>query len=382
MHRVMKARTAQEAREQIGRGQAPSVEWAAIPNMNDSGELDTAFLLTWSEVIPPERGSARVSASERRAVERRNFMCGFSPSRSVDDLSVVKRIMVQRTRREGVAEGPPREIARGEEGQPAPLLRLEARPKVRERLVGEQEQVALPAQLKAPPEQEILAASFDLAQKQGVVVMAQAGELVAQVIDAEGKPVGPLSKAGPVRAVEPQATFFQDGWYIPVEKGKSLRVLTGPRAGTEIKATIGEPALQGWSLVGARIAVIKDTTRVLTAVEDNPGGIDVHSNSLLGVMKKDAKAIGYAPLLAPGGPGKAAQVLDNGVIALFDYEVADPLESPTISRSQAWRTLVPSPRDTQPTSWHTQGESAIVDMYGDHVLVMRTKITSRFLVCW
>ncbi|MCU0656836.1 MAG: hypothetical protein MUF64_16765 [Polyangiaceae bacterium] len=79
MHRVMKARTAKEAREQIGRGQAPSVEWAAIPNMNDSGELDTAFLLTWSEVIPPERGSARVSASERRAVERRNFMCGFSP---------------------------------------------------------------------------------------------------------------------------------------------------------------------------------------------------------------------------------------------------------------------------------------------------------------
>jgi hypothetical protein len=176
-----------------------------------------------------------------------------------------------------------------------------------------------------------------------------------------------------VRAVEPQATFFQDDWYIPVEKGRSIRVLTGPRAGAEIKTSIGEMALREWPLSGARIVVVKDTARVLALVEDNPGGIEVHGESLLGVMKKDAKAIGYAPLLAPGGPGKAAQVLDNGVVALFDYEVAEPFESPTISRSSASRTLVPGPPGSQPTSWYTEGESAIVDVYGDHVLVMRVK---------
>jgi len=371
-HRVATARTAQDARELLGRGQAPAVEWAAIPNMNDSGELDSAFLLTWSEAIPPEKGSDRVSARERRIVARRNLMCGFSASRSVADPSVIKRIMVQRTRRDGVAEGIAREIARGDADKPAPLLRLESRPKVRERLVGEAEQVDPPAGLKAPPEQEIVAAGYDVEQKQGVVVLAQAGELAAQVIDELGKPVGAPFKAGPVRPVERRATFFHDGWLIPANKGRSLVVLTGPRAGTEIKTSVSEPSLREWPMTGARVAVVKGVARVLAKVEDDPGGIEAHSVPLSAILKKDAKSLVYSPSTGLG-PGDAAQVLDNGTIALFERYVRDPGDPPLSNRYNAWRAVFPGKPDAEPTSWESEGDPQIIDVFGDHALVMRPR---------
>jgi hypothetical protein len=380
-HPLALAQTARDARELLQEKLIPVVEWAAIPNMNDDGGLDKAFLMTWSEAIPPEKNSVRASPEQRRVIGLRNLSCGFSPSRPVQDASVVKRIMVQRMAREGTTLGPPREIARSQAGQESPPLRLESRPKVRERLVPDSERVELPSGLESPPEQEILAAGYDPQRQEGIVVLAQAGELVAQTIDPLGNPTGAIARLGAARPLERRAAFALGGWVVPANQGASLLMLTGPRAGTEI-ATRKEAPLESWHMIGGRVIPVGASAVALGIAIDDPGELENHGSWLHGAIPGDAKEITYnAWGESSASHLDAAVALEDGSLAVFSRFLPEPSMPPNF-QPFGLRHVFPKNEKAKVLVEDFQGESLVIDVFKDHVLVHRADPEQPFQGVW
>ncbi|MCU0654425.1 MAG: hypothetical protein MUF64_03785 [Polyangiaceae bacterium] len=251
---------------------------------------------------------------------------------------------------------------------------------MRERLVGEQERVDLPVGLRAAPEQEIVSAGYDPRSKEGVVVLDQAGELVAQRIDPLGKGLGAPSRVGAARSVERRATLIRGSWMVPVNRGQSVLVLSGPQAGTEILAEAEEEPLRAMTRTRSLLVDSPGEPSLLNELETDPGSYDGQTLLLRGRLGKGGKKI----LLDESFPlplGEGAMALEDGSLALFGrFEPApdDPPFMNTMRRS--WRTLIP-PKG-EPKTEDFEGDSRVLEVFHDHVLLHRPSPEEPWLATW
>ncbi|RYE90069.1 MAG: hypothetical protein EOO75_10750 [Myxococcales bacterium] len=129
-------------------------------------------------------------------------------------------------------------------------------------------------------------------------------------------------------------------------------------------------------LTRARVVVVKGVARVLAQIESDPGGPESHAYMLLGALKKDSRSIVYAAVAGSAGDGSdAVQVLDSGAIVQFGRHVPSDVDSSYMGGHRAWREVIPGKPGAEPPGWETEGESEIVEVPGDQVLVMRPSRT-------